>query len=340
VERSVPFDLTPAIDKIRELSDAFVASIPNLIVAVLVFAVSLVAGGLLRSVVRRVTTTSRRRHNLGIVLGRLAQAGVVLLGLLIALLVLFPSFRAADLIQLLGIGSVAIGFAFRDVLQNFLAGILILFTEPFRIGDQIVYGSFEGTVEDIQTRATAIRTYDGRRIVIPNAQLFTNPVTVNTAFETRRMEYDFGIGYGDDIATAKRVMLDTVRGLDGVLADPAPDVLVVALAPSSVNIRLRWWVRPPHRAESLDVQDRVLMAVKGALTEHGIDQPFPTHQILFHDQTEETDGDRTRQREGWPAGAQPPPPRDRAGALRSVTERHDGRGRQDGRAGHQEGERG
>ena len=95
-------------------------------------------------------------------------------------MIAIPSFQPAQLIQLLGISGVAIGFAFLDILQNFLAGILILLTEPFRLGDQIVVGGYEGTVEEIETRATSIRTYDGRRVVIPNSNLFTESVTVNT----------------------------------------------------------------------------------------------------------------------------------------------------------------
>jgi small-conductance mechanosensitive channel len=202
----------------------------------------------------------------------------------------------------LGLSSVAIGFAFRDILQNFLAGILLLLSEPFRIGDQIVIGDFEGTVESIQTRATFIKTYDGRRVVIPNANLFTNSVTVNTANDKRRLQYDIGIGYGDDIARAKRILLDTVREIPEVLDDPAPDALVVKLADSSINIRLRWWVQPPRQFDILNSQDVVLEKVADALLSEGFDLPFPTQQILFHDQTEESDGDRSRQREGWPKG--------------------------------------
>lgn len=89
---------------------------------------------------------------------------MILVGLFVALSIVLPSFKAGDLIQLLGISSVAIGFPFRDIFQNFLASILILLTEPFQIDDQIVFKDFEGTVENIQTRATTIRTYDGRRI--------------------------------------------------------------------------------------------------------------------------------------------------------------------------------
>jgi small-conductance mechanosensitive channel len=232
-----------------------------------------------------------------------------------------PTFQAGDLVQLLGISGVAIGFAFRDILQNFLSGILILLTEPFQIDDQIVFKDFEGTVENIETRATTIRTYDGRRIVIPNSELFTNSVTVNTAFDNRRLEYDVGIGYGDDIDLAKQLMLEAMHSVDEVLKDPAPDVLVMELAESTVNIRVRWWVHPPRRADNLISRDKVITAIKKKLVENGIDLPFPTQQILFHDQTEETDGNRSRQREGWPSGkGEVPKPRRISDSLRLLAQ--------------------
>jgi small conductance mechanosensitive channel len=98
-----------------------------------------------------------------------------------------PSFQAGDLVKILGVGSVAIGFAFQNILQNFLAGVLLLLQEPFRLGDCITITGFEGKVEDIQTRATIISTSDGHRIVIPNAVLFTNPVVVGDT-TTKREE--------------------------------------------------------------------------------------------------------------------------------------------------------
>ena len=173
---------------------------------------------------------------------------------------------------------------------------------PFRIGDQIKYKGFEGTVEDIQTRATTIKTYDGCRVIIPNAELFTHAVTVNTAYDKRRLQYNVGIGDGDDIARARELMLEAMREVDGVLSDPGPEALVMDLTESSVNIWARWWVDPPRQADILDAQDKVLEAIKNKLSENGIDLPFPTRQILWHDQTEATDGDRKQQREGWPAG--------------------------------------
>jgi small-conductance mechanosensitive channel len=148
--------------------------------------------------------------------------------------------------------------------------------------------------------------------VIPNATLFTEKVIVNTAFDRRRIEYDIGIGYGDDIDYARQLILQALNAADEVLAEPAPEVLVMELGPSSVSLRARWWIRPPRRADALDARDRVLTAVKQGLIAHGVDLPFPTQQILFHDQTEETDGDRMRQREGWPAGGEFEVPRARS----------------------------
>ena len=313
--------VSTAWEKIQGMINGVIVMLPNIILALIVFAMFFFAARALKSLVRRLTRRHRQARSLGLVLGRLSQGIIILVGLFVALSIVIPSFKAGDLVQLLGISGVAIGFAFRDILQNFLAGILILLTEPFHIDDQIVFKDFEGTVENIQTRATTIRTYDGRRIVIPNSELFTNSLTVNTAFDNRRLQYDIGIGYGDDIDRAKQVILEAIASVDCVLREPSPDVLVVALAESTVNIRARWWVSPPRRGDALETQDKVLTAIKKKLTASGIDLPFPTQQILFHDQTEETDGDRSRQREGWPAGKKEvPQPRSIGGSLRRLVE--------------------
>ncbi len=311
-------DFSQAWKTLSNMGNETIARLPQLILALIVFIIFYFVGKVIKMIVARLTEQRRRAKNLGLVLSRLAQGGIIITGLLLSLIIIFPSFKPGDLIQLLGISSVAIGFAFRDILQNFLAGILLLLTEPFKLGDQIVFNNFEGTVEDIQTRATIIKTYDGRRIVIPNGNLFTNAVTVNTAFEKRRLEYDVGIGYGDDIDQTKTLILEAIRDIKGVLTDPAPDVLVVALADFSVNLRVRWWVEPPRRKDALELQDQVLSVIKKILNENGIDMPFPTSQILFHNQTEGTDGNRSRQREGWPTGkADLPRPRSIEDASKS-----------------------
>lgn len=130
-----------------------IANLPNLALALIVMTVSVFIARLARQGVSKVGRERLHAQNAGMAIGRLTQGIVLLLGLLVALSVAMPTFKPSDVIQILGIGSVAIGFAFRDIFQNFLAGILLFITQPFRIGDQIVVSDYEGTVEDIQTRA-------------------------------------------------------------------------------------------------------------------------------------------------------------------------------------------
>lgn len=312
-------DFSDALRALNGMVDGFVRRLPYLVAAVVVFCLFVFIARVTAGVIHRFADKRRKHRNLGYVLSRLSQGAIILLGLMIALVISIPSFQPGQLIQVLGLSTVAIGFAFRDVLQNFLAGIVILLTEPFRIGDQIKIDDFYGIVEDIQTRATNIRTFDRRRIVIPNSEFFTKSVVVMTAFKKRRIEHLVGIGYGDDIETAKRVILEILHGLEGVLDDPAPDVKVSDLAGSSVNLAVRWWISPSERTEEIDSRDKVLGAVKAALLAHGIDLPYSTHTVLFHDQTDQTDGDRSRQREGWPAGkGGAPKPFSISRALRSA----------------------
>lgn len=302
-----------AVSTLTQMADSFFAALPRIGIGLVVLALFWIAARSVRSLVHRVTPGPRNAP-IGIVLGRLAYAGFLVLGTFVAIAVIFPGVTAATLISGLGIGGLAVGFAFQDIFQNLLAGILILLRQPFQTGDEIVSGDYIGTVEAIETRATLLRTYDGRRVIIPNSQIYTEPVTVITAYNMVRSQYDVGIGYGDDIETAKRIALEAVHNLDGVLEDPAPDVLTWDLAGSSVNLRVRWW-SSPIRTDVTALRDAVLQAVSDALSRAGVDLPFPTQVTLWHDQTDETDGDRARQREGWPVSGTPPKSRTIAEAL-------------------------
>jgi small-conductance mechanosensitive channel len=300
-------------ETVNSLINGFLTLLPNLVIALgMLFVFWLLAKGLRRLI--QYLTRENASANIGMVIGRVAYGGMLLLGLLVAVTIAAPSVKPADLLSMLGVGGVAIGFAFRDILQNFLAGLLILLRQPFEIGDQIVFGDYEGTVDQIETRATLIKTYDGRRVVIPNGEIYTESVIVNTAHKARRSQYDIGIGYGDDICEAAQIILAAMQSVEGVLEEPAPDVLTVDLAGSSVNLRARWWTQPA-RARVVQVGHAVLTTIKEHLDAAQIDMPYPTRVVLFHDQTEETDGDRTTQREGWPAGKQAPKSRTIAQAL-------------------------
>ena len=292
------------LQKIGTLVQGFFWILPNLGIALVVFVLFLAASWIARRTVLGVLR--RRKHDdLGLLLGGFVKWSLIVFGMLVVATIVFPSVQPANVLSTLGIGSVAIGFAFKDILQNWLSGLLILYRQPFRPNDQIKAGEFEGTVERIDARATLLRTYDGQRVVIPNADIYTRAVTVRTAYPKRRSEYDVGIGYADDIEKTREIILGALEGLPGLERDPAPEAIPWALDSSTVNIRVRWWT-DSRRSSVVEAQGRVIPAIKKALVDNGIDLPFPTRVVLFHDQTEEVDGDRSRQREGWPAGSSPP----------------------------------
>lgn len=297
-QQSVDLDFRLALERVDSWVDGFIQLLPNLIAALVVLAIFWVIGIIVRRTIAAAART-RRRDNLGEVLGGFAKSAVIVIGGLLAITIVLPGVRVGDLVAGLGVGSVAIGFAFKDILQNWLAGMLLLLRQPFEIGDQIEVSGFTGTVERIETRATMIKTFDAQRVVIPNSDIYTSAVLVKTAFEVRRSEYDVGIGYGDDIAEACRVILKALDGLDGVEKDPAPQALSWDLAASWVTIRVRWWT-DSTRADLVAVRSEVIREIKRAFDEARIDMPYETRVQLMHDQTEAEDGDRSAQREGWP----------------------------------------
>ena len=306
VPQQVDVDPGALLERVDSWVDGAVRLLPNIATAIVLVAVAaLVAAGIGRLIRSRLE--GRGRRDLGRMVGSLVKWALILGAVLLGLTIVLPTLRPGDLVAGLGIGSVAIGFAFKDILQNWLSGLLILLRQPFEIGDQIVIGGYEGTVERIETRSTIIKTYDGQRAVIPNGEVYTSALLVKTAQPLRRSQYDVGIGYGDGIDKAVEVLTRTLRETEGVEADPRAEALVWDLSASWVTLRMRWWTRS-DRASEVQTWSRVLRATKLALDEAGIDMPYDTQVQLWHDQTEATDGLRAAQREGWPSDGDDPGP--------------------------------
>ena len=297
--REIDLDPGLLLAQIDSWLDGAMRAFPAMIVALILIGASWLIGSGIKSLLRG-RYSKQDRRDLGRMLGGIAKWSVMAMGTMIALTIVMPSLSIGGLFAGLGVSSVAIGFAFKDILQNWLAGLLILLRQPFEVGDQVVIQDYEGTVERIETRSTIVRTYDGMNAVIPNSEIYTNALLVKTANKARRSEYDIGIGYGDDMDKAVSKLQSMLESVDGIEADPAPQVLPWDLAASWVTLRLRWWT-DNQSTNIVAVRARVLEGIKKTLDEAGIDMPYDTVVNLFHDQTDEFDGDRSKQREGWPA---------------------------------------
>lgn len=281
-------DAYTTIDKIM---DSFWERVPYICIALVVFIIFWLLTKLFKLFIRKtLENRTYTRQNFVLVLNRVGSTFIIFFGFLIALVIAIPGFTPSQLIGALGIGSVAIGFAFKDIFQNLLSGILILLSEPFRIGDDIVVNGLEGNVEDIQIRATFLRSPDGRRIVIPNATVYTSAVIVNSAYQRRRCEFVVGIGYEDDIQKAKKIILDILNNNMTVLSQPAFSVNVTALADFSINLTVRWWVNTTETSTSASISE-IQELVVTAFDEKGISIPYPVQEVKVYrgDQSDNTE---------------------------------------------------
>lgn len=253
----------------NEIWTGFISHLPYIVIGLIVVFIFMMAARIVRSLIHAAGRRTRLDRNLALVLGRLASFGISILGIFVGAVVIFPAFRPGDLVAGLGITSVAIGFAFKDVLQNFFAGILILWRQPFKVGDQIRFKEFEGTVEEITVRSTRIKTFDGERAVIPNGETYTNAVLVKTAYRERRQKLVVRVAYSESIRAVRSVLRHILDKTDGVLREPEPTVFVSDLAQASVQFTLLYWV-DAVRSDLIGISDDVTEGVRNGLDEAGI----------------------------------------------------------------------
>jgi len=180
----------------------------------------------------------------------------------------------------LGIAGLALSLAAQDTIADAISGFVILMDQPFRIGDRIEISDLGtwGDVVEIGTRTTRIRTRDNRLVIIPNSTIGKNQVVNYTYPDPQyRVQVDIGIGYGMDIEKTRQIIVDTMRGLEGVLQDKPVDALYNEMGDSAIMFRVRWWIE--SYADTRRIFDRVNTALQVALDEAGIEMPFPTQTV-------------------------------------------------------------
>ncbi len=253
----------------------------GLIVIVLFWLLSKAARFLFLAATRRTKLDSRLRT----LISRMLVVLVVSLGVLTSLTVVIPSFDFGSLIAGLGFSSFVIGFATKDILNNFLSGILILWQQPFHIGDHLFVGTNQGKVEYIGVRATSLRKDDGELILIPNGDMYSSALTIRGAGAKRRMNLKYSIGYDEQIEHAKEITYQALIETDGVVNDPKPRVLVSELSADGVNMTVNFWINT-NESKPLEVFDRAAIAIVRVLDEAGI-EVFPPGSMIVQRPKEE-----------------------------------------------------
>lgn len=258
----------------------FVDHIPFLISGVVVILITWLVAYLVRRLGNRLFGRSHMRDSLKDLIIRLLVIAVWTFGLLLAAMVVFPGVTPAKALGALGLVSIAVGFAFKDIFENFFAGILLLWRFPFEKGDFIECEDIVGSVESIEIRMTQIRQTDGQLVVLPNSFLFKNPVNVLTDRDRRRVTIIAGVAYGEDASQAIDVIEKAVSACKSVDTNMPVQVFAKEFGASSVDIEVAWWTEP-RPVDIRRSRSEVVLAIKRALDEAGIEIPFPYRTLTF-----------------------------------------------------------
>jgi|TARA_R110002126_G_scaffold279836_1_gene426908 small-conductance mechanosensitive channel len=272
--------LAPLTEKLEAMTLGFIQALPvlglGLIAILLTWAISKFAQKLMRKLLSR----SYMRRSLVDFFVILLRTSVWIFGILMAITIIFPSMTPAKMLAGLGIGGIAVGFAFKDVFENFMAGAMIMLRKPMRIGDYIECEGLNGKVESITIRDTHIRKTDDQLVLVPNSFLFSNPVYIRTDKELRRFTVVCGVSYDTDLDEAADVIQKAVTAQDTVSKDKPIQVYACEFNSSSVDFTIRWW----SESKPIDFhqsRDQVIRAVKRALDDAQIEIPFPYRTLTF-----------------------------------------------------------
>lgn len=268
------------VTSLQELLGSAIKALPGIITGLIILMLTRYAAEYARKIADKIGNKALQSKSLQSLLIKTADITAWVVGVVIASIIAFPGLSVGDIIATLGLSTVAIGFTFQDIFKNFLAGTLILIQRPFHINDQIIVGDYEGTVEQIDIRTTRLRTYDGERILIPNAQVFASSVRVRTAFAQRRTDLAVAVDYNASLPAVQKILQTAIAGVEGVLEDKPPEIDIVGFGESSMDFVVRYWTHP-RQPQVRQIQTRAIIAVKEALNAAKIEIPYPIRTLYL-----------------------------------------------------------
>jgi small-conductance mechanosensitive channel len=280
VQPEFKLTLTPAFAELEKLGESTIAALPLIVLALLLLPVFWLLSRYTRRLVRWIFRNKVRSPLILNVIGMLAGLPVLLLGFYIVLQIAGLTSLAVSILGGAGVIGIVLGFAFRDIVENFLSGILLSIRQPFQRGDFINVAGYEGVVDSLNSRSTVLISLEGNHIIIPNAAVFKNVITNFSTARFRRETLDVGIGYDDSVAQTQEVITGVLGEHEAVRNDPPPMVLVHSLGAATVNIRIYFWF-DGHDISALKLKSALYRLIKRALTVSGISMPDEAREVVF-----------------------------------------------------------
>lgn len=272
-------------ESINNIVASIFERLPYILAGLLVMGIFFVLAKIVRIIFWSTSGRTKLDYRLRILFSRLIVVFIVVLGIFTALTVVVPTFGFGDMITGLGFTSFVIGFATKDILNNLLSGVLILWQQPFRIGDYLFVGNNQGKVEYIGVRATQLRKDDGELILIPNGDMYANALTIRGAGANRRMNLKISVGYESDVEQVRETIKTALQSVSGVVNEPKPNVYVTDLASDGVNLAIYFWINT-NEAKPMEVFDRVATEIKASLSRESVEMYPPNTVIVQNAETQ------------------------------------------------------
>lgn len=259
----------------------FVVMLPNLVLAALTIALGIVVSRLARRLVERLLVRTSGNEPISRLLASVCRVAILGFAALSALSLLHLDRAVTSMLAGVGVVGLALGFAFQDIAANFMAGFMMTINRPFNVGDQVELANHQCRVLRVELRATEVETLDGLSILIPNREVFQNPIINYTRTQNRRMALSIGTAYSNDMQTVRRVIVEAVQGVPHRDPEREVEVFFESFGDSSINCQLRVWLLESTQIAFLRARSEAMIAIKRAFDRNGITIPFPIRTLDF-----------------------------------------------------------
>ncbi len=268
------------LEKLQRWAEAAVKMLPNILAALVVFFAFYYLGKFVRNTFKRITNKfPNQNKTVNSIIGTAIFIFIAGIGLFSALEILKLDKAVTSLLAGAGVIGLALGFAFQEIASNFMAGTMIAFERPYRIGDIIEINGHTGIVREITLRTTNIETYQGLEVIVPNKQMFTNTMINYTSTPRRRIDLEIGVSYSTDLDSVKDVIKDALENLYGRIQSEPVEVFYNKFDSYSVNLKAQVWVKYPGNKGYFKAYDEAICSIKKAFLEQKVEIPFPVQTI-------------------------------------------------------------
>jgi small conductance mechanosensitive channel len=268
------------INKLSQWFEAFVEMLPNLVLAITVFALFTLLSRFSARLFKKASHKFISNESLRMLSIKVIKVAVMVIGLFVALSILQLNKAVTSFLAGAGIVGIALGFAFQDTAANFMSGVLMAFRKPFKIGDIIMANGHMGTVKKIDFRTSIITTFQGQDVIVPNRKIYEEDIINYVANGERRIDLNVGVSYGDDLEKVEKIAVSAVKNIEGINGDRV-DLFYNEFGSSSINFTMHLWIDYPDEPGYLTLRSKAIKAIKRAFDENKITIPFPIRTLDF-----------------------------------------------------------